>query len=64
MPPVCPLFVVQSPPDFWQDGSLAQNLSKALKILMTSSLSCVYDVIKQFSASFKVRDSLSFVQVD
>ena len=36
------------------DGTLGQQLAKALKILMTSSLSHVYDVIKQFSVSFEV----------
>ena len=48
----------------WHDGTLPQNLPKALKILMTSSLSRVYDVIKPFSLSFKVEilDPLSFVQ--
>ena len=35
-------------------GTLAQNLSKALKILMTSSLSHVYDVIKQFLFLFEI----------
>ena len=50
----------------WHDSSLTQNLSKALKFLMTSSLSRVYAVIKQFllSFEFKIRDPLSFAQFD
>ena len=48
----------------WHNGTLAQNLSKAFKILMTSSLSRVHDVIKQFLLWFedKIRDPLFFVQ--
>ena len=48
----------------WHDGTLGQNLSKAIKILLPSSLGCKYDVIKLFLVSFlvKIRVSLSFVQ--
>ena len=48
----------------WHDGAVAQNLSKALKIVMTSLLLRVQDVIKQFTLSFEVetRDPLSAVQ--
>ena len=48
----------------WHDGTLAQNLSKAIKSFMTSLLFRVHHVIKQFLLSFEVeiRDPLSFVQ--
>ena len=36
----------------WHDGTLGQNLSKAIKILLTSSPGSKYDVIKPFSVSF------------
>ena len=60
-PSVSTLFVC---PINTKHGTLAQDLSKALKILMMSSLSDVYDVIQQFPVSFEayIRDSLSFVQ--
>ena len=48
----------------WHDGTLGQNLSKAIKILLTSTLGDKYDVIKPFLVSFqvKIRVPLSFVQ--
>ena len=49
----------------WHNGTLGQNFSKAIKILLTSSLGGKYDVIKLFLVSIKVkiRVSLSFVQL-
>ena len=49
----------------WHNGTLEQNLSKSIIILMTSSLSGKYDVIKQFSVSFqvKIRASLIFCSI-
>ena len=49
----------------WHDGTLGQNLSKAVKSLLTSSLGGKYDVIKPFLVSFqvKIRVPLSFVQL-
>ena len=48
----------------WNDGTLGQNLSNAIKILLTSSLGGKYDVIKPFLVSFqvKIRVPISFVQ--
>ena len=48
----------------WHDGTLGQNLSKAIKILLTSSLGGKYDVIKPILVLFqvKIRVLLSFVQ--
>ena len=59
-PSVSPLFMNQT----WHDGTLGQNLSKAVKILLTSSIGGKYDVIKPFLVSFqvKIRVPLSFVQ--
>ena len=49
----------------WHDGTLEQNLSKSIIILMTSSLWGTYGVIKQFSVSFqvKIRASLIFCPI-
>ena len=49
----------------WHDGTLGQNLSKAIKILLTSSPGGKYDVIKPFLVLFqvKIRVPLSFVQL-
>ena len=49
----------------WHDGTLGKNLSKVIKILLTSSLGSKYDVIKLFLVSFqvKIRVSLPFVQL-
>ena len=49
----------------WHDGTLEQNLSKSIIILITSSLSGNYHVIKQFSVSFqvKIRASLIFCPI-
>ena len=46
----------------WHDGTLGQNLSKVIKILLTSSLGRKYDVIKPFLLLFqvKIRVPLSF----
>ena len=46
----------------WHDGTLEQNLSKAIKSLLMSSLGCKYDVIKPFLVLFqvKIRVPLSF----
>ena len=48
----------------WHDGTLAQNLPKAIKILLISSLWGKHGVIKEFSVSFQVKiwAQLSFVQ--
>ena len=48
----------------WHDGTLGQNLSKAINILVTSSLGDKYDVIKPYLVLFqvKIRVNLSFVQ--
>ena len=47
----------------WHDGTLGQNLLKAIKVLLTSSLGGKYNVIKLFLVAFqvKIRVSLSFV---
>ena len=49
----------------WHDGTLEQNLSKLVIILMKSSLLGKYDVIKQFLISFhvKIRASLIFCPI-
>ena len=48
----------------WYDGTLGQNLSKAIKILLRTSLGGTYDVSKPFLVLFevKIRVSLSFVK--
>ena len=48
----------------WYDGTLGQNLSNVIKILLTSSVGGMYDVIKPFLVSFqvKIRVPLFFVQ--
>ena len=50
----------------WHDCTLGQNVSKAIKILLTSSLGGKYDVIKPFLLSFEVKimSSLSFCQIE
>ena len=62
-PSVSPLFVVQLQPNLacWYSG---QNLSKTIKLLLTSSPRGKYDVIKLFLVLFqvKIRVPLSFVQ--
>ena len=45
----------------WHDGSLGQNLSKAIKILLTSSLRGKYDVIKQFRYRSKSKFELPYL---
>ena len=49
----------------WHDGTLGQNSSKAIKILLTPSLGGKYDVIKPFLVLFQVKIwvPLSFVQL-
>ena len=39
----------------WHDSTLGQNLSKTIKMLLTSSLAGNYDVIKLFLISFQVK---------
>ena len=65
MPPLFLLYLWSNYNQTWHDGTLGQNLSKAIKILLTSSPGGKYDVIKLFSVLFqvKIRDLLSFVQV-
>ena len=48
----------------WHDGTLGQNLPKAIKILLMLSPGAKYDVIKPFLVLFqvKIRVPLSFVQ--
>ena len=62
-----PLFLLYLWSDYnqtWRDGTLRQNLSKALKSLLTSSLWGKKEIIKLFLVSFEVRIQvpLSFVQ--
>ena len=64
MPPLFILYLWSNYNQTGHDDSLGQNLSKAIKILLTSSLGGKHDVIKLFLVSFhvKIRVSLSFVQ--
>ena len=51
MPPSLSLFLLYLCSNYnqtWHDGTLGQNLSKAIKILLTSSPGGKYDVIKPF----------------
>ena len=62
------LFLIYLFSNYYQtlhDGTLAQNLSKALKDLLTSSLGGKYDLIKLFFVLFqlKIRVLLSCVQL-
>ena len=62
--PLCFSFICG--PNTTNDGTLGQNLSKAIKILLTSSLGGKYDVIKLsvlVSLQVKIRVPLSFVQL-
>ena len=49
----------------WHDSTRGQNLSKAIKRLLTSSLGHKYDVIKPFLVSFqvKIRIFLSLAEI-
>ena len=58
-PPKFLLYLLSNCRQTWHDGTLEQKLSKALKILLTSSLRRTYDVIKQFSV---IQAPLSFIQ--
>ena len=54
-PPPSPLFLLYLWSNYnqtWYDGTLGQNLSKVIKILLTSSLGGKYDVIKPFLVSY------------
>ena len=64
MPPLFLLYLWSNYNQTWHDGTLGQNLSKAIKILLTSSVRGKYEIIKLFSISFqvKIRVLLSFVQ--
>ena len=55
MPPLFLLYLWSNYNQTWHDGTLEQNLSKAVKILLTSSLGGKCDVIKLFSVSFQVK---------
>ena len=63
-PPLLLLFLWSNYNQTWHAGTLGQNLSKAIKILLMSSLGGKYDVIKLFLVliQVKIRVSLSFVQ--
>ena len=63
-PPLFLLCLWSNYNETWHDSTLGQNLSKTIKILLTSSLGGKYDVIKLFLVLFqvKIRVSLSFVQ--
>ena len=45
----------------WHDATPGQNLSKAIKILLTSSPGGKYDVIKPFLVSFQVKIRVSLI---
>ena len=51
-PPLFLLHLWSNNNQTWHDGTLEQNLSKAIKSLLTSSLGGKYDVIKPFLVSF------------
>ena len=55
MPPPFLLYLLSNYNQTWHDGTLGQNLLKATKILLTSSLGDKYDVIKPFLVSFQVK---------
>ena len=61
LPPMFLLYLQSNYHQTWLDGILGQNLSKTLKSVMTSLLSRVYDVIKQFFGIFRGRNSSSFI---
>ena len=65
VPPLFLLCLCSNYSKTWHDGTLGQNLSKAIKSLMTSSLGGKYDVIKPFLLSFqvKIQVPISFVQL-
>ena len=65
VPPLFLLYLWSNYNQTWHDGTLGKNLSKAVKILLTSSLGGKYDLIKLFLVSFqvKIRVPLSFVQL-
>ena len=50
--PLFLLYLWSSYNQTWHDGTLGQNLSKAIKVLLTSSLGGMYDVIKLLLVSF------------
>ena len=54
-PPLLLLYLWSNYNQTWHDGTLGQNLSKAIKILLTSSLGGEYDVIKPCLISFQVK---------
>ena len=65
---VSPLFLLYLWSNYnqtWHGDTLGQNLSNAIKILLTSSLGGKYDVIKLFLGLFqvKIRVPLPFVQL-
>ena len=47
-PPLFLLYLWSNYNQTWHDGTLGQNLSKAIKRLLTSLLGAKYDVIKPF----------------
>ena len=55
VPPLFLLYLWSNYNQTWHDGTLGQNLSKAIEILLTSSLGGKYDVIKPFLVSFQVK---------
>ena len=63
-PPLFLLYLWSNYNQTWHVGTLGQNLSKAIKSLLTSSLGGTYNVIKPFLVLFqvKIRVPLSFVQ--
>ena len=54
-PPLFLLYLWSNYNQTWHDGTLGQNLSKAIKILLMSSLGGKYDVIKLFLVWFQVK---------
>ena len=64
VPPLFLLYLWSNYSQTWHDDTLGRSLSKAIKILLSSSPGGKYDVIKLFLVSFQVKIEvpLSFVQ--
>ena len=59
-PPLFVLYFCSNYNQTWHDGTLGQNLSKAMQVLLMSSLGDKYDVIKLFLVSFQVKIRVPF----
>ena len=55
VPPLLLLYLWSNYNQSWHDGTLGQNLSKSIKMLLTSSPGGKYDVIKPFLVLFQVK---------